>query len=383
MTTATSVNLQAGSPGESVTIHWHHRNRRHHIHCSVSAKGRLPILRIVVQRGSPMEHHGYPHRNVDHQTRRSGAQVLSRRVHDLNLTGGKNDPVPERQPRIDPVLGTTVHIVGGRQARPNLPDNRSTTDCPFCVGGLEAPEPYETRSFVNRWPAMDADRCEVVLYSPLHDASFGSLGIDGIVRVLDLWAERTEALCDRPDVEFVLVFENRGASIGATISHPHGQIYAYDHVPNRSASLLGPRGWTPPTDDLRHVARNATMTAAVPSAPVYPVAVTIAPKRRVGRLVELDHVERRDLASILARVLGGLDRLYDEPIPYMLWVNQRPASDGYDDAWLHIEIVSPWRAAKLPRFIAAAEVGAGEFFNPIIPEELAERLATIIESDIS
>lgn len=307
--------------------------------------------------------------------------MLDSLVHDLNLTGGKNDAVPESQPRIDPVLGTTVHIVGGRQTRPNLPDNRSTTVCPFCVGGLEAPEPYETRWFVNRWPAMDGDRCEVILYSPQHDASFASLGTEGIARVIDLWAERTEELGHRADVDFVLVFENRGASIGATISHPHGQIYAYDHVPARSATLLGSNGWIPSLDERLIVARNDTMLAAVPVAPVYPIAVTIAPTTRVGRLAELNPEARVDLASMLADILGRLDRLHDEPLPYMLWVNQRPMTDGYAEAWLHIEIVSPWRAANLPRYIAAAEVGAGEYFNPVVPEELASRLSALGETD--
>ena len=77
--------------------------------------------------------------------------------------------------RADPFDGTQVHVVGTRQKRPNLP----STGCPFCVGGLEAPEPYDVRSFSNRWPAMPGDRCEVVLYTPEHDATFQSLGTDG------------------------------------------------------------------------------------------------------------------------------------------------------------------------------------------------------------
>ena len=75
--------------------------------------------------------------------------------------------------RINPILGTRVHVVGDRQAWPNHP----STGCPFCVGGLEAPTDYDVRWFPNRWPAMDGDRCEVVLYTPTHDASFSSLGI--------------------------------------------------------------------------------------------------------------------------------------------------------------------------------------------------------------
>src|SRR5690554_6709440 len=87
--------------------------------------------------------------------------------------------------RIDPLTGATSVVVESRQGRPNLPAG----DCPFCPGGLEAPEPYEVRWFVNRWPAMPDDRCEMVLYTPDHDAQFWTLGVDGARRVVDLWAD--------------------------------------------------------------------------------------------------------------------------------------------------------------------------------------------------
>src|SRR4026208_373528 len=138
--------------------------------------------------------------------------------------------------RMDPCLGTVVHVVGDRQARPNLP----SPGCPFCVGGLEAPDPYEVHWFPNRWPAMQGGRCEVVLYTPDHDATLPSLGVQGggwrAARALG--GGGTTALGQRGDVEFVLVFENRGAEVGATIAHPHGQIYAYDHVPPEASIAL-------------------------------------------------------------------------------------------------------------------------------------------------
>src|SRR4051794_12220888 len=125
------------------------------------------------------------------------------------------DMTPPQDERVDPYLGTVVHVVGTRQARPNLP----SSGCPFDVGGLEAPEPYDVRWFPNRWPAMPGDRCEVVLYTPDHDATMWSLGAARVRKVIDLWAERTTALGARDDVDFVLVFENRGAEVGATIAH--------------------------------------------------------------------------------------------------------------------------------------------------------------------
>lgn len=273
--------------------------------------------------------------------------------------------------RIDPVSGTVVHVVGMRQARPNLP----TDGCPFCVGGIEAPSPYDVRWFPNRWPAMDGDRCEVVLYTSEHDASFTALGIAGARRVVDLWAERTTALGARDDVDYVLAFENRGDEVGATITHPHGQIYAYDHVPRRQASRLA-AGWSPDRSlDERLVIECDGWSAWVPHAPMFPVAIELAPMHRVADLPSMNNGDRDAFSAILIDVLGRLDRLFGTPLPYMMWLNQRPTViDGYDDAWFNVEIVSPWRSKGVQRFIAAAEVASDEFFNPLVPEDLAARL---------
>jgi UDPglucose--hexose-1-phosphate uridylyltransferase len=273
--------------------------------------------------------------------------------------------------RVDPVLGTVVHVVGTRQARPNLP----STGCPFCVGGLESPEPYDVRSFSNRWPAMPGGRCEVVLYTPEHDATFPSLGVQGARKVIDLWAARTATLGARDDVDYVLCFENRGPEVGATIAHPHGQIYAYDHVPSRPSRRLA-GGWTPDkSPDERLVVEHDGWRTWVPFAPTFPVALEIAPVERIPDLPSVDDTGRDTLAATLIDVLARLDRLYDVALPYMLWLNQRPTvTEGFDDAWFNIEIVSPWRRAGVPRFIAAAEVACEEYFNPVIPELVAERL---------
>lgn len=275
--------------------------------------------------------------------------------------------------RIDPVLGTVVHVVGTRQTRPNLP----VDGCPFCVGGVEAPEPYDVRWFPNRWPAMESERCEVVLYTPDHDASFSELGVGGARRVIDLWAERTAVLGARSDVDYVLVFENRGAEVGATIAHPHGQIYAYDHVPSRQARRIR-SGWSPdPDPGERSVTALDDWQAWVPYAPVHPIAIQIAPMHPLTDLPSMDDVDRTALARLLVDVLGRLDRLFERPLPLMMWLNQAPTggelSSG-DPAWFNIEIVSPWRAAGVSRFVAAAELASEEYFNPVVPERLADDL---------
>jgi UDPglucose--hexose-1-phosphate uridylyltransferase len=270
--------------------------------------------------------------------------------------------------RHDRHLGTVVHVVAERQNRPNRP----STDCPFCIGGLEAPLPYDVFAFQNRWPALGDGKCEVVLYTPEHDSSIPRLGASHVRKVVDVWAERTEVLRRSPDVDFVLVFENRGASVGATIDHPHSQIYAFDHVPNRQSAIWN-AGWTPDTEPSdRLVAHHGSWSAWVHHAPVFPVSIILAPVDRTPDLASLDDRSRDDLSHLLVDVLGRCDTMFGAAMPYMMWFNQAPTSQR--SAWLHAEIVSPWRATGVHRYIAAAEVSTGEYFNPVKPEDLAARL---------
>jgi UDPglucose--hexose-1-phosphate uridylyltransferase len=275
--------------------------------------------------------------------------------------------------RIDPFLGTVVHVVTSRQSRPNLP----STGCPFCVGGLEAPEPYDVKAFPNRWPALGEGMCEVVLYTSRHDATFATLGVPGARKVVDLWADRTAALRHIPGVEFVLVFENRGREVGATIDHPHGQVYAYDHVPSRPRRRLEAE-WRPDGDPGdRLVMDLGGWTASTQGVPVHPVSISVAPKHRLDDLPSAGDADRTELAALLVDLMGRLDRLHSRPLPYMMWLYQTPSPWPGPAPWFNIEIVSPWRAAGVPRHIAAAELACEEYFNPVDPVDIAARLRAL------
>ena len=272
--------------------------------------------------------------------------------------------------REDPHTGALTFVVGSRQARPNLPE----TTCPFCPGGLEAPEPYDVRWFENRWPAMPDGRCEIVLYSARHDATFWSLGEDGAARVVDLWAKRSAALGARPDVDYVLVFENRGTEVGSTITHPHGQIYAFDFIPEVPLGELE-RGSPFDAPGERLVATAPGWRAWVPEAPTFPYALLLAPDEEIPDLPSLTPPGRRALARLLVDMLERLERLFAAPTPYMLWIHQRPC-DGRDwpHARVHVEIVTPWRTTGVVRYVAAGELGSGVFWNPVVPEDAARAL---------
>lgn len=284
--------------------------------------------------------------------------------------------------RIDALTGARVVITGSRQTRPNLP----TTDCPFCVGGTEAPDPYDVRWFVNRWPAIPDGRAEVILYAPDHDASFWSIGVEAAEKVIALWAQRTSELGARDDVAYVLAFENRGPEVGATIAHPHGQIYAFPDVPDAvrgefsgaSCALCDRAAPEADADADRVIVDSPTWRAIVPEAASWPYELLIAPLAHVPDLADAS-AAHADLATVLVRALQALDRLFDAPMPYMLWVHQRP-TDGteWPMAHVHLHIAPLLRSPGVARFVAAGELGSGVFFNPVAPEVAAEQLRAAV-----
>jgi UDPglucose--hexose-1-phosphate uridylyltransferase len=279
--------------------------------------------------------------------------------------------------RVDALTGTPVIMATHRQDRPNLP----VSGCPFCVGGLEAPEPYDVRWFANRWPTLGEGRAEVVLFSPDHDQSLGGLGPERVRRVVDLWAARTVELGSREDVDYVLVFENRGAEVGATIPHPHGQIYAFGEVPPipaRELDLADERGSCALCDEepgARVVSEHGGWRAWVPHASGHPYGMILASGAHLGSLVDLDDAGRDDLSVVLGDALARLDRRFDEPTPYLLWVHQRPTDGGdWPLAHVHIEIVPFRRAPGVNRYVASAELGSGTLINSVDPVDAARAL---------
>ena len=275
--------------------------------------------------------------------------------------------------RIDPLTGAHVVVTPWRQQRPNLPDGQ----CPFCPGGLEAPLPYDVRHFANRWPALPDGRHEVILHSPVHDASFPVLGEDQAARVVELWSARTAALGSRDDVAYVFVFENRGRMIGSTIDHPHSQIMAFGMIPPiPEAELSASRCdlCQDPGDDLL-VVRRSGWQAAVPWAPSWPYELLISPYRHVADLPTAGPRLRQGLGAILVDTLTRVERLLGPNAPYMLWVHQRPADGGdWPAAHLHLHLAPARRAPSVTRHLAAAEFGAGVFFDPVDPRQAAAQL---------
>jgi len=275
--------------------------------------------------------------------------------------------------RIDPLTGACVVVTPWRQHRPNQPGG----SCPFCPGGLEAPRPYDVLHIPNRWPALPDGRHEVVLHSPDHHASFPALGGRGSARVVELWSARTAALGARDDVGYVFVFENRGRVIGTTIEHPHSQVMAFRDIPPIPRSELSARDCglcRDPAGELT-VTCGSGWQARVPWAPSWPYEMLLSPRGHVADLPAAGPRLRAGLGTILVDCLTRLERIFGPGAPYMLWIHQRPTTgDDWPAAHLHLHLAPAQRAPGMMRHLAAAELGAGVFFDPVDPQEAAAQL---------
>jgi galactose-1-phosphate uridylyltransferase (family 1) len=319
------------------------------------------------------------------------------------------------QLRHDVLLDEDVVIASHRQTRTFLPP---ADQCPLCPSrdGRQTEIPdrdYQVAVFENRFPSLatgvDRDvaphppgapfaalrpgfgRCEVVCFTSDHDRVFAELGPDRARLVVDVWAERTAELSAIDGVEQVFCFENHGEEIGVTLSHPHGQIYAYPFVAPRVAKVLGSvqRHRERTGGDLfaevveaerggpRVVAANEHWTAFVPAAARWPYEVMLYPNRRVPDLPALGDAERDGLVEVYLDVLGRFARRFDTPMPYIASWNQAPVRSGRDDWWLHLQLFSLRRAPGKLKYLAGSESGMGAFITDTNPEDVAEQLRSV------
>ncbi|GHH02412.1 galactose-1-phosphate uridylyltransferase [Streptomyces rubradiris] len=311
--------------------------------------------------------------------------------------------------RRDPLLGDAVAVASHRQGRTYHPP---ADECPLCPTRgdrlSEIPDSsYDVVVFENRFPSLagDSGRCEVVCFTSDHDASFADLTPEQARLVLDAWTDRTAELSHLPSVEQVFCFENRGAEIGVTLGHPHGQIYAYPFTTPRTALML--RSLAAHKDATggenlfdavlerelageRVVLEGEHWVAFVPYAAHWPYEVHLYPRRRVPDLLALDEAARTEFPQVYLELLKRFDRIFGEdepPTPYIAAWHQAPFGtleefDGVtrDDFALHLELFTIRRTSGKLKFLAGSESGMSVFINDVPPERAAERLREVASS---
>ncbi|MFF8846692.1 galactose-1-phosphate uridylyltransferase [Streptomyces sp. NPDC015127] len=302
--------------------------------------------------------------------------------------------------RRDVLLGDSVAIASHRQGRTYHPPADECPLCPSRDGRLsEIPAAdYDVAVFENRFPSLAGDlgRCEVVCFTSDHDASFADLTAEQAGLVLEVWTDRTADLAEVPGIEQVFCFENRGAEIGVTLQHPHGQIYGYPFVTPRTDLMLrsaaAHRAATGRNlfDDVvarelaegvRVVLEGEHWVAFVPYAAHWPYEVHLYPKRRVPDLRALEDAARTEFAQVYLELLRRFDRIFgpgEPPTPYISAWHQAPfTADGRDDFALHLELFTIRRTSGKLKFLAGSESGMSVFINDVPPEAAAERLREV------
>ena len=326
--------------------------------------------------------------------------------------------VTSSETRLDPVQGEWVAVAAHRQGRPYLPPNNS---CPLCPSTAEwhseipAPD-YEVVVFENRFPSLSGvpaaedtltgplphrghhggGRCEVVCFTSDHNTTFAKLDEARVLLVLEAWTDRTAELSGLPGIQQVYAFENRGTEIGVTLSHPHGQIYAFPYLPPKTARAVenaaAHRARTGRNlfDDVlaaeragsRVVLDSPEWTAFVPFAARWPYEVHLYPNRRVGDFTKLDDAQRAAFPAVYTELLGRFDRLFTErtaATPYIAAWHQAPVAPAgtEPELALHLELFTVLRTADKLKYLAGTESGMGAFMNDVSPERAAERLREV------
>ena len=235
--------------------------------------------------------------------------------------------------------------------------------------------------------------CRVICFSPRHNLTLPEMTPGEIRRVVDVWAEQVTELGQ--SYRWVQVFENKGAVMGCSNPHPHGQVWAGSALPNEPAKeerrqrsyfeehkspLLVDYAGLEADRQERVVVENDHWLAVVPYWAVWPFETLLMPRRHVLRLPNLNNAERDALAQILKRLLTKYDNLFEVSFPYSMGWHGAPTAPGDYGHWqLHAHIYPPLlRSATVKKFMVGYEMLA-EAQRDLTAEQAADRLRALSE----
>jgi UDPglucose--hexose-1-phosphate uridylyltransferase len=237
--------------------------------------------------------------------------------------------------------------------------------------------------------------CQVLCFDPHHDLTLATMELPAIRRVVDMWGTQAAELGARQAIQYVQIFENRGAMMGASNAHPHCQIWATEHIPNDPAiELAAQKSYLTEhkmqllttylqlelSEGERLVVENKTWVALVPFWAVWPFELLLLPKQNISSVEQMNDQQRDGLASILKQVTSAYNRLFDTPFPYSMGLHPAPADGEEHPEWLlHLHFFPPLlRSATIRKFMVGFEL-LGSPQRDITPEAAASTLRALFE----
>ncbi len=316
--------------------------------------------------------------------------------------------------RWNPILEEWVITATHRQDRTFFPPADYNPLAPTKLGGFPTEIPaceYEIVVFENKFPSLRAEApqaavkgtkllpaapaqgiCEVVCYTSQSDSELALLPVDKIEELVHVWADRFEALSSREFVKYIFIFENKGREIGVTLTHPHGQIYAYPFIPptaerelrachthfqKTGQDLIGDVLAEELNDGRRIVSENSDFVSLIPYFARYPYEVHIMPRKLRQAITDFNDDEKRSLAEMLKTVMLKYNNLWGRSMPYIMAMHQRPSQTKEEDFGyyrFHIEFYPPYRTPDKLKYLAGSEAGEGAFINDTLAEESARMM---------
>lgn len=238
--------------------------------------------------------------------------------------------------------------------------------------------------------------CKVICFSPRHDLTLPQMGIDEIVKVVEVWQHEFTEIATNPSIKYIQIFENKGELMGCSNPHPHGQIWSSSSIPLELSketeqqkryfdvhgkSLLSAYLDLELKKQERIVLENEHFVALVPFWAIWPYETMIISKRHLQNVTQFNDHEKKSLAAILKQLTSKYDNLFEISFPYSAGMHQSPVNDGPHPEWhWHFHFYPPLlRSATVKKFMVGYEMLA----NPqrdITAESAAEKLKSL--SDI-
>jgi UDPglucose--hexose-1-phosphate uridylyltransferase len=232
--------------------------------------------------------------------------------------------------------------------------------------------------------------CRVLCFDPRHDLTLATMRWQEVRLVVDMWDTQIAELGSREEIGYVQIFENRGFMMGASNPHPHGQVWAIEHIPNEplveleSQLAYYARHCEPMLQAYqqlelklgeRLVSENANWIAVVPFWAVWPFELLLLPKRSMPSFAQMTHQERDGLAQILHKVTAGYNHVFNTPFPYSMGFHPAPTDGEAHAEWtLHAHFYPPLlRSATVRKFMVGFEL-LGSPQRDISPERAAQIL---------